>query len=151
MNGSVLPGSAEVVEVVLGVALLVAVVAGAVLVPLGAVLVPLGAELEVDELPDEVPVELVELLFELAGDEFDEELGGGLEGFVQVASGSTYCWLPADGVHASAAELVVSPSASATRMPMTIWEERLTARIQAMLEKKRGVIVLHPSNLAALQ
>jgi hypothetical protein len=167
VNGSVLPGSAEAVEVVLGVALLAALVDGAAPGPLAAgVEFELGAlpeplpelpvELPVellDELPVEPPVELDELLFELGGDGLCEELVGWL-GFVQVASGSTYCWLPADGVHppwASAAELIVSPSASEARMLIRIRNRRVTGAIEAMLKNERAATARRPPNPAGLQ
>lgn len=151
-----MPASAEVVEVVLGVVLVVLLVLLGLLVLLVFDPVPLaaGVGVELGELAFELPVEPVELLFEPVDGELEDGLAGWPEGLVQVASGSTYCWLPADGEHplcASAAELMVSPSASDTRMPRTIWNKRLTPRIQAMLENKRVVTACDPSNVAALQ
>ena len=147
MNGSVLPGSAEALEVVLGVVLLVALVDGAVLAPL-ADGVELGPDALAVGLPVEPPVELpVELLFELGGDGLCDGLDGWLEGFVHVANGSTYCWLPADGEHplwASAAELIVSPSAREARKMMKIRNKRVTAAIQAMLKNERDLAAWDP-------
>jgi hypothetical protein len=158
VNGSVLPGSAGVVEVVLGAAVLVVLVDCAALAPVAA-----GGVLGLDALPVEFPVELpVELLFEplgglvgeLVGEGLCEELVGWLEGLVQVASGSTYCWLPADGEHppwASAAELIVSPSASEARTLMRIRDRRVTGAIEAMLKSERAVTVSGPPDPAGLQ
>jgi hypothetical protein len=162
VNGSVLPGSAGVVEVVLGAAVPVALVDCAALAPVAAG-GELGLDALVDALPDEFPVEVpvefpVELLFEplggLVGDGLWEELVGWLEGLVQVASGSTYCWLPADGEHppwASAPELSVSPSASEARTLMTIRDRRVTGAIEAMLKNERAVTVSRPPDPAGLQ
>jgi hypothetical protein len=137
VNGSVFAASPEVVEVVVGVVLLaslgllgllVLLVGDAALGPLGA-----GVEGELGELPVELVEPLFEPLFEppfeLVGDGLCDELVGRLEGVVHVASGSTYCWLPAEGGHplwASAAELVVSPNANETRRPMTSRDTRVT-------------------------
>jgi hypothetical protein len=132
VNGSVLPASPEVVEVVAGLVLLaslgllvllVLLVGDAAVGPLGA-----GVEGELGELPVEL-VELFEPPFELVGDGLCDGLVGWLEGVVHVASGSTYCWLPAEGGHplwASAAELMVSPNANDTRRPMTSRDTRVT-------------------------
>lgn len=150
--------SAEVVAVGVVVLLLVLLVGDPALAPLVA-----GVELELDELPFELPVELVELPFELVGDGLCDELAGVLEGLVQVASGSTYCWLPAEGAQplwASAAELMLSPSASDTRMPMTIWEDRVMRRYSSNAAKRTrprrlgprlATTAWGPPNPAALQ
>jgi hypothetical protein len=145
-----LGASAEVVEVVLGGVLLVLLgllVDEALLVALVA-----GVELELDELAPELVELALELLLELVDEGLDDELVDWPEGLVQLASGSTYCWLPADGVHplwASAAELIVRPSASDRRMPRTTWDKRVTAAIEAMLENERAVTPCGPPISAA--
>lgn len=129
VNGSVLAASPEVVEVVAGVVLLASLGLLVLLVLLvgDAAVGPLGAGVE-GEL-GELPFELFEPPFELVGDGLCDGLVGWLEGVVHVASGSTYCWLPAEGGHplwASAAELMVSPNANDTRRPMTSRDTRVT-------------------------
>jgi hypothetical protein len=129
VNGSVLAASPEVVGVVAGVVLLASLGLLVLLVLLvgDAAVEPLGAGVE-GEL-GELPVELFDPPFELVGDGLCDGLVGWLEGVVHVASGSTYCWLPAEGGHplwASAAELMVSPNANDTRRPMTSRDTRVT-------------------------